>query len=353
MTAPSSTAPLLALTLPTSPAILPALRRIATALEEAGLGAAVLDGDAEQGDLHPIHVAAALAPLTRDLALIPRTDAIDVEPFHLATQLMSLDHVSAGRAGWLVQARSDGAAAAAVGREPLTGADLAREAADVLRACRLVWDSWADDAVVRDAERGLYVDAARLQYVDFRGESFSVRGPSITPRSPQGQVPVLVTDEDADAVGPDVRRDADGRVRDVPLPGAAGGELPSGEQIVDAVRSALAAGPDGSGSDDSGADAPGTPDVAAATRLVRLTGLTPSLLASRPEDLREHLAAAAAALRAEGLIAPGPRPGQSLREQLGLPRPAVRIDPERRSDRARIASTSTSSTATPSTRTAA
>lgn len=299
--------PVLAVDLVTDPALAPDLARLSRALEAAGIGAIVLS----DGGLHPIHAAAHLAPTTTAAALIARTDAVHVEPFHLATQLMSLDHVSSGRAGWLITAATDPAVPAAVGREVLDAAATAQEAADVLAASRLLWDSWTDDAVVRDPASGIYVAAARLQYADFAGATFSVRGPAITPRSPQGQVPVLVADADREVVGAAVAETAaDGRALDVDATGL------DAEGVVEAVAAALAsAGGEG----------------ARAVRLVRLLGLAPD------DALAPTLDAVGAALRARGLVAPAPAAGQSLRAQLGLPRTEVVIDPDRRADRARIA----------------
>lgn len=304
------TLPVLAVDLVTSPELLGSLAELARGLEDAGVGALTLS----DGGLHPIHVASHLAPLTRSVGLLPRTDAIYVEPFHLATQLMSLDHISHGRAGWLLLAETDPAVPPTVGRELLSLEQTAREAADVLAAARLVWDSWADDAVVRDTEKGLYFDASRLQYADARAETFSVRGPAITPRSPQGLLPVLVADTDREAVGEAATAAADGRVLDVDL--AAG---------ADAVRSALETALSGAEDGQAGEGQP-------ALRLVRLTGL------DLDADPLGTVQALAADLRAAGLIAPVPSAGIDLRTQLGLaPAPHV-ADPARRSDRARLTS---------------
>lgn len=296
--------PVLAVDLVTDPALLGTFADLACDLEHAGIGALTLS----DGGLHPIHVASYLAPLTSAVALLPRTDAIYVEPFHLATQLMSLDHISHGRAGWLLAAETDPTVPATVGRTALGLEATAREAADVLEASRLVWDSWAEDAVVRDAERGVYVDASRLQYADFEGETFAVRGPAITPRSPQGLLPVLVADADRAAVGERVATElADGLVLDLDL---STGARP--EAVVDAVEQSLAE-----------EDGP-------AVRLVRLVGLD---LDADPLGTITELTAA---LRERTLIAPAPSAGQSLRDQLGLPAPAYAADPARRSDRARL-----------------
>ena len=296
--------PVLAVDLVSDPALLGSFAALAHDLERAGIGALTIS----DGGLHPIHVASYLAPLTDAIALLPRTDAVYVEPFHLATQLMSLDHISHGRAGWLLTAETDPTVAATVGRTTLGLEDTAREAADVLEASRLVWDSWAEDAVVRDTASGVYVDAARLQYADFEGESFAVRGPAITPRSPQGLLPVLIADADRAAVGERVATElADGRVLDLDV---STGARP--DAVVDAVERALAenAGP--------------------AVRLVRLVGL------DLEADPLGTVAELSAALRERGLLAAAPSAGQSLRDQLGLPVAARAADPARRSDRARL-----------------
>jgi hypothetical protein len=327
-----TTEPVLIIDLPTAPELLGDLPALAVGLEAAGVGALSLSGDAEHGDLHPVHVAASLAPLTTSVSLLARTDAVDVEPFHLATQLASLDHVAHGRSGWLVQTRTDRVAAAAVGREPLSPEQAARETADVVTASRLVWDSWTDDAVIRDRDSGRYIDAARLQYADFEGESFSVRGPAITPRPPQGQVPVLVADQDRESVGRDVAQElSDGRVLDVRVEAGAGAE-----EIASAVLGSLelAAGTDRlrgvrvRGLVDPGRTSPDAPapDVPA-----------PDAPAPDVPTLAGRVADAVTLLWHAEAIAPAPTPGLTLRDQLGLLRPEVIIDPARRSDRARLA----------------
>ena len=325
--------PVLAVDLVTAPSLLEGLAPLARGLEEAGIGALTLS----DGGLHPIHVAAHLAPLTRGIGLLPRTDAIYVEPFHLATQLMSLDHISHGRAGWLLQAETDPSAAEAVGREVLGLEATAREAADVLEAARTVWGTWAPDAVVRDTERGVYVDASRLQYADVEAETFSVRGPAITPRSPQGLLPVLVADTDRAAAGERVSGElADGRVLDLDVSGGA-----RAEELAAQIASAL--GQTGAG-----------PSVdAQQVRLVRLVGLD---LEADPLGTVRQLADE---LRSRGLIAPAPAgapapsaasdasgaapasvpaSGRTLRDLLGLPETPFRLDPARRADRARLTS---------------
>jgi alkanesulfonate monooxygenase SsuD/methylene tetrahydromethanopterin reductase-like flavin-dependent oxidoreductase (luciferase family) len=141
--------------------------------------------------LNALQRAAFAAPVTRTLALIPEVDTVYTEPFHLSTQLASLDYVSGGRAGWLVAASSSAADAAAVGRDTVHGERLSGEAADSIEVGRRLWDSWEDDAVIRDVPTGRYLDVDKLHYIDVENGSYSVKGPSIIPRPPQGQLPVL------------------------------------------------------------------------------------------------------------------------------------------------------------------
>lgn len=148
--------------------------------------------------------AAYLATATEAVGLAPTLHATVTEPFHLATQLASLDHASHGRAAWVVGAAATDAETATVGTTPLTGDALRRELADVIDVARLLWDSWEDDAVIRDAAAGRYLDADKVHHVDFTGVRFSVKGPLITPRPPQGRPLVLA----ADALGVSDRADA-------------------------------------------------------------------------------------------------------------------------------------------------
>ena len=78
--------------------------------------------------------------------------------------------------------------AALFGRRAAPDGDaLFGEAADAVEVVRRLWDSWEDDAVIRDVATGRYIDRDKLHYIDFDGKYFSVKGPSITPRPPQGQ----------------------------------------------------------------------------------------------------------------------------------------------------------------------
>ncbi|MFM9613831.1 LLM class flavin-dependent oxidoreductase [Streptomyces niveiscabiei] len=158
--------------------------------------------DQVRGRLDAVLIASRVAPLTRHIGLVPTTVATHTEPFHISKAIATLDYVSTGRAGLRVQITARPDEAAHFGRrtieriesydqtDPATLAvltDLFDEAADHVEVVRRLWDSWEDDAEIRDAATGRFVDREKLHYIDFEGPRFSVKGPSITPRPPQGQ----------------------------------------------------------------------------------------------------------------------------------------------------------------------
>lgn len=159
--------------------------------------------DQVRGSMDAVLLAAHLAPLTTRIGLVPTTNVTHTEPFHLAIGIATLDHAATGRAGWRPQISSRAADAAHFGRrttprltdEDVTDSeriaarlrDLFTEAAEVVEAARRLWDSWEDDAEIRDASTGRFIDRDKVHHIDFQGTNFSVKGPSITPRPPQGQ----------------------------------------------------------------------------------------------------------------------------------------------------------------------
>ena len=174
-----------------------------------GLRPATLQGldartDRVSGRLDSVLIASRIAPLTSNIGIIPTAVVTHTEPFHLAKAIATLDYVSTGRAGVRLQVSAQEHEAQLFGRRTfpdlsadLTGpaaqsliADLFEEAGDYAEVLRRLWDSWEDDAEIRDAATGRFVDRDKLHYIDFEGRFFSVRGPSITPRPPQGQ-PVI------------------------------------------------------------------------------------------------------------------------------------------------------------------
>lgn len=162
------------------------------------------DGRTDQvrGRLDAVLIAARVAPLTSHIGLVPTVVATHTEPFHISKAIATLDYVSSGRAGLRVQASGRRHEAAHFGRRSFPKlriedletpalqeliVDLFDETADYVEAVRRLWDSWEDDAEIRDVATGRFVDRDKLHYIDFEGKHFSVKGPSITPRPPQGQ----------------------------------------------------------------------------------------------------------------------------------------------------------------------
>lgn len=179
-------------------------RDAALAAEAAGFDLLVLHdslapaSSTGPGRLDALTAAAALGPLTSTIGLAPVVTTTHTEPFHVAKNLQSLDWVSGGRAAWKPAVSATGAEARAFGRKgPAEPAELWAEAADVVEVARRLWDSWEDGAIIRHAPTGRFVDRTKLHYIDFAGERFSVRGPSITPRSPQAQPPIVIELDDA------------------------------------------------------------------------------------------------------------------------------------------------------------
>lgn len=149
--------------------------------------------DRLRGRLDAVLIASRVAPRTRHVSLVPTVITTHTEPFHVSKAIATLDYVSTGRAGVRVQVSSRRDAAAHFGRRELPGdraaltAELFGEAVDYVEVLRRLWDSWEDDAEIRDVASGRFIDRNKLHYIDFEGATFSVKGPSITPRPPQGQ----------------------------------------------------------------------------------------------------------------------------------------------------------------------
>ncbi|MFJ1649558.1 LLM class flavin-dependent oxidoreductase [Streptomyces sp. NPDC088258] len=171
------------------------------------------DGRTDQvrGRLDAVLVAARVAPLTRHIGIVPTVVATHTEPFHISKAVATLDYASTGRAGLRVQVSTRQNEAAHFGRRTIPPirfgeqstpgtrealAELFDEAADHIEVVRRLWDSWEDDAEIRSASTGRFIDRDKLHYIDFTGRHFNVKGPSITPRPPQGQPVVTALGHD-------------------------------------------------------------------------------------------------------------------------------------------------------------
>jgi alkanesulfonate monooxygenase SsuD/methylene tetrahydromethanopterin reductase-like flavin-dependent oxidoreductase (luciferase family) len=143
--------------------------------------------------LDAVLMAARVAPRTKRIGFVPTATVTHTEPFHVSKSIATLDYVSTGRAGVRVQISARPDAAAHFGRRDLPRLDDSfAETADYVEVLRRLWDSWEDDAEIRDVATGRFIDRDKLHYIDFEGQWFSVKGPSITPRPPQGQPIVAV-----------------------------------------------------------------------------------------------------------------------------------------------------------------
>ncbi|WP_186002753.1 LLM class flavin-dependent oxidoreductase [Mycobacterium sp. KBS0706] len=140
----------------------------------------------------PFTLLSALAGATERIGLVATASTTFDAPYHIARRFASLDHISGGRAGWNIVTTSNPDAALNFGldehMEHGERYDRAREFYDVVTG---LWDSWADDAFIRDVETGIYFDPAKLHVLDHKGPHLSVRGPLNIARTPQGW-PVIV-----------------------------------------------------------------------------------------------------------------------------------------------------------------
>jgi FMN-dependent oxidoreductase (nitrilotriacetate monooxygenase family) len=149
-------------------------------------------GQAPRIWLEPLTVLAALAVSTNRIGLIATASTTYTEPFNLARQFASLDHISNGRVAWnIVTSWLATAARNFGGSGQVNHADRYARGEEFMAVVKALWDSWADDAVVDDRGAGRYARPDRIRAIDHRGAFYQVAGPLNLPRCPQGR-PVLV-----------------------------------------------------------------------------------------------------------------------------------------------------------------
>jgi len=142
--------------------------------------------------LEPITSLAAIAMATRRIGLIATCSTTYTEPYNLARQFASLDHISRGRAAWNIVTTWSPQAGANFGHIGQIGhADRYERAEEFMTVVKGLWDSWADDAVIDDRAGGRYADRRRVRTIDHKGPHYPVAGPLNMPRPPQGR-PVFV-----------------------------------------------------------------------------------------------------------------------------------------------------------------
>lgn len=136
----------------------------------------------------PLTVLSALATITSRLGLVGTVSTSYSEPFTVARQFASLDHLSNGRAGWNVVTSPLEGSAKNFSREKHPEHALRYRIADeYLDVVKGLWDSWEEDAFTRDKATGQYFDPAKLHTLDHHGDFFQVAGPLNISRTPQGR----------------------------------------------------------------------------------------------------------------------------------------------------------------------
>ncbi|WP_280268551.1 LLM class flavin-dependent oxidoreductase [Nocardia wallacei] len=311
-----------------------------TAADTAGVDFAFLpDSFALQpegaiGRLEAVGIAARAASATHRIGVIPQAPVTHTEPFHISKAVASLDFATYGRAGWEVTV-SHGQSKLFGRKGEQDETSLWHEADEAIEVVTRLWDSWEDDAEIRDRATGRFIDRDRLHYIDFAGDNFSVKGPSITPRPPQGQPLVAVRAADPRSTRVAVHRADLIRISAADLTGAA--------HLRSELRSAAAA----AGRDPNLVRVLVDIDVHVATTAERAASDVAQLEAWSPTQapnalrhigtartLRELLAEVRRECAGDGVVLRPlalaaftdhlPRLTPTLRDRLGLPRPANR-----------------------------
>ena len=155
-------------------------------------GGSIEGGNAKVAGFEPVTLFSALAPLTRNLGFIATASTTYEEPYNLARKFASLDLISGGRTGWNVVTTATESAAHNFSLDHQhPHAWRYRRAAEFVDVVKKLWDSFEDDAFIRDKETGVFFDVDKVHFTDHQGEHFKVRGPLNVSRSAQGH-PVIV-----------------------------------------------------------------------------------------------------------------------------------------------------------------
>ncbi|MDF0499069.1 LLM class flavin-dependent oxidoreductase [Bradyrhizobium yuanmingense] len=147
----------------------------------------------------PITLLSALSSKTQNIGLVATATTTYNQPYHLARMFASLDHLSRGRAAWNIVTSGVKFEAANFGDDELPDHDARyAKASEFVEVVKGLWDSWEDDAFIRDKQSGIFADPKKLHLLNHQGKYFSVRGPLNIARPPQGY-PVLVQAGASDA----------------------------------------------------------------------------------------------------------------------------------------------------------
>jgi FMN-dependent oxidoreductase (nitrilotriacetate monooxygenase family) len=150
--------------------------------------------------LEPSLLCSALAACTSHIGLVPTMSTTFWQPYNLARRMASIDHISGGRMGWnLVTSTHPEEAANFNQDKPLSSEARHARAREFVQVLHGLWDSWDDDAFMRDKASGQYFDRDKFHFLDHKGEYFKVRGPLDTARPPQGYLPIITAGASANA----------------------------------------------------------------------------------------------------------------------------------------------------------
>ncbi len=157
-----------------------------------GLSFTKLSHPAELVRFEPITLIASLSAITKNIGFVATASTTYNEPFHIARKFSSLDHLNGGRSAWNVVTSYYQTEANNFNQQSHLDHSLRYEkATEFVEVVKGLWDSWEEDALVRDKESGVFFHPDKLHALDFKGKYYSVIGPLNSSRSPQGR-PVIV-----------------------------------------------------------------------------------------------------------------------------------------------------------------
>jgi FMN-dependent oxidoreductase (nitrilotriacetate monooxygenase family) len=165
-----------------------------------------LSRDPKTAQFEPLTLLSALSVVTERIGLVATATTTYNEPYHVARKFASLDQLSGGRAGWNLVTSANEQEALNFSRTNHVPHDQrydrAREFAAVVKG---LWESWEDDAFLRDPESGRFFAPEKLRVLNHQGTHFAVRGPLNVARSPQGHP--LIVQAGSSEIGRDLAAD--------------------------------------------------------------------------------------------------------------------------------------------------
>lgn len=181
-------------------------------LQDAGLSMLILDDEFTPAteDEYRTDATVVLSFLSQHapgMGLIPGTPVAFLEPFHVAKRIQTLDYATRGFAGWMVSNESAQESYQKFDASLVDKPAIDEFTEEFIEVVVKLWDSWEHNAIIRDREKALYLNPDKVHHIHHYGKYHNVRGPSLTPRSPQGRPPIFrkYTNHDASSVvGADV-----------------------------------------------------------------------------------------------------------------------------------------------------